>query len=89
MSWHVRLWCDDGMMPAMTDDVSEHGIRVVTARRADVTVGRSYRVDVLAGTAAEQTLVVEVRHTDERGRIGLATRSRWHPPVTRPAGESV
>jgi PilZ domain len=86
--WHVRLWSDDGMMPAMADDVSDHGIRIVTARRADVQLGRSYRVDVLAGTAAEQSLVAEVRYTDERGRIGLATRSPWLPPVPRPGNES-
>lgn len=89
VSWHVRLWCDDGgMVPAMADDVSDHGIRIITARRADVKMGRSYRVDVLAGTAAEQSLVAEVRHADDRGRIGLATRSRWQPPIPRPEDES-
>lgn len=84
VSWHVRLWCDEGMMPAITDDVCNQGIRIVTARGAVVEAGRSYRLDVLVGPAAEQSLVAEVRHLDGHGRIGLATRSPWHPPVPHP-----
>ena len=74
--WPVRLWWDGDMMPAMADGVSDHGLCIVTARQAAVETGRAYRIDILAGTAAERSLVAEVRHADDRGRIGLATPSR-------------
>ncbi len=85
VSWPVRLWSDSGVMPAMTGDVCDQGIGIVTARGAEVEAGHSYRLDVLVGSASEQSLVAEVRHTDDHGRIGLATRSPWQPPIRRPA----
>jgi len=81
VSWPARLWSDEGVMHAMADDVSDHGIRIVTARRARVAVGRAYQLDLVSTAGAERSLVVEVRHLDEHGRIGFATPARWEPPL--------
>ncbi len=79
VAWPVRVWADDGMVPGITEDVSPYGVCIVTARAATVRIGRSYRVDVLAGFDSPRSIVGEAKHADSRGRIGFETRWRWEP----------
>lgn len=88
VSWHVRLWSDRGVMPGMADDVSDHGLHVITAQKADVRRGRFYLVDVFADAGVEHRVVAEVRHADEHGRIGFATLARWDPPLGPSRGDA-
>src|SRR5262245_56054121 len=60
VSWHVRLWSDRGLMLGMADDVSDHGLHIITAQTAEVRRGRFYLVDVLAGAGLEHRIVVAV-----------------------------
>jgi len=87
VAWPVRVYSDDGMVPGITEDVSPYGVCIVTARAATVKMGRSYRVDVLAGFEAPRSIVGEAKHADPQGRIGFETRWRWEPRRS-PAGSS-
>lgn len=86
VSWPVRVHADGGMVSGITEDVSPYGVRVVTARAASVEMGRSYRVDVLAGFDVPRTILGEAKHADAHGRIGFETRWRWEPR-RRPTGD--
>jgi len=47
-------------MLGMADDVSDHGLHIITAQTAEVRRGRFYLVDVLAGAGLEHRIVVAV-----------------------------
>lgn len=71
VSWPVRLWIDGIALDGTAQDVSEHGICVVTAPTAAVKLGSSYRIDVLAGGGAPRSIVADARHADPHGRSGF------------------
>lgn len=79
VAWPVRVWADDGMVSGITEDVSPFGVCIVTARPASVKMGRSYRLDVLAGFDSPRSIVGEAKHADPKGRVGFETRWRWEP----------
>ena len=79
VSWPVRVWVDDGMVPGMTEDVSPYGVCIITARAITVKMGHSYRVDVLAGFDSPRSIVGQARYAGPHGRIGFETRWRWEP----------
>jgi hypothetical protein len=71
VSWPVHLWVDRESIIGRAVDVSAYGLCVVTAPTDTLKVGRSYRVDVLAGTQGESyTAAVRYMVGD---RAGLQT----------------
>jgi len=73
--WPVRIWMADVVLDGTATDVSPHGICIVTAPTADIKVGASYRIEVLAGLEKGRTFVGEVRHVDQGGHVGFSTES--------------
>lgn len=71
--WPVRLWTADVVLEGTATDVSDNGICIVTAPTADIKIGASYRIEVLAGLEKGRTFVGEVRHVDHIGRVGFST----------------
>ncbi len=75
VTWPVRLWVDQESILGHTEDVSPSGLCVVVAPTSVVKLGKSYRVDVLAGDREPFSLVAEARHVDDR-RVGFETDRR-------------
>jgi hypothetical protein len=74
VSWPVRLWVDEASIVGRALDASEWGICVATAPTVELKLGRSYRVDVLAGAPGEFTVAAAVRQIGARGAGMQTTR---------------
>jgi PilZ domain-containing protein len=72
VSWPVRLWIDGDAIIGRAVDASAYGIGLVTPATALLSLGSSYRLDVLPGNRAEVSCVGEIRHLSGH-RVGIET----------------
>jgi hypothetical protein len=76
VSWPVRLWVDGATIAGRTVDVSEQGLCILlSARPANLEIGRAYTIDVIMGPTHEVSVTAEIRYLAD-AVIGLRTKQR-------------
>lgn len=73
VSWPIRLWIGEHAFEGHAVDSSIYGICLVTSAKDLLTIGASYRVEVLTDATTSLQYVAEVRNVSEHG-VGMETK---------------